>query len=146
MPLTDQQLAFLANTHSAAMITLRKDGTPHAVRVGVALVDGKIWSSGVPSRLRTGHLRRDPRSTLFVFDTSFNFLTIEATVTIHDGPDAAEMNLRLFQQMQQSVARPEGTLLWYGQPKSLDDFLQTMKDEQRLIYEFAPTRAYGLSA
>jgi hypothetical protein len=41
---SDKERAFLDKTHSAAMITLRADGTPHAVRVGVALVDDKLWS------------------------------------------------------------------------------------------------------
>lgn len=63
------KMAFLEKNPSAAMITLKRDGTPHSVRVGVAVVDGKIWSSGTADRARTGHLRCDPRSTLFVFDT-----------------------------------------------------------------------------
>src|SRR5206468_9116879 len=57
MNLTDNDRAFLDAHHAAAMITLRADGTPHAVRVGVALVDGMLWSSGTHDRLRTGHLR-----------------------------------------------------------------------------------------
>ena len=70
------------------MTTLRTDGTPHVARVGVALVDGKVWSSGTQTRLRTKHLRRDPRSTLFVFDAEFRWLALESRVTILDGPDA----------------------------------------------------------
>ena len=127
------------------MVTLRGDGTPHVVRVGVALVGEKLWSSGVPSRLRTAHLRRDPRCTLFVFDQAYNYLSLETSVTILDGPDAAEMNVRLFTEMQKAMQRPPGILFWNGQPLAEDQFLQTMRDEQRLIYEFAePTRVYGL--
>lgn len=54
--LSDTEREFLARNHAAAMITLRQDGRPHVVRVGVALVDSKLWSSGVPSLVRTGHL------------------------------------------------------------------------------------------
>ncbi len=43
---THDQQVFLEQNHAAAMITLRADGTPGAVRVGVGLVDGKLWSSG----------------------------------------------------------------------------------------------------
>ena len=68
------------------MTTLRRDGTPHTVRVGVALVDGKIWSSGTQARARTRHLRRDPRSTLFVFDNEWRWLTLECRVNILEGP------------------------------------------------------------
>ena len=53
MELDAQQRAFLEKNHGAAMVTLRRDGRPHAVRVGVALVDGRVWSSGVPERART---------------------------------------------------------------------------------------------
>jgi hypothetical protein len=70
----DAALTFLNETRSATMTTLRADGTPHTARVCVAGVDGKIWSSGTRDRLRTRHLRRDPRSTLFVFDATFRWL------------------------------------------------------------------------
>jgi PPOX class probable F420-dependent enzyme len=143
MTFTDQQVAFLEQNHRAAMVTLRADGTPHTVRVAVVLVDGVLWSSGVPGRLRTRHLRRDPRCTMFVFDSAWSWLSVEGRVTILDGPDAAEQNLRLFQIMQSDRKDPN-VLVWNGQDKSLDDFLQTMRDEQRLIYALEPRRAYGL--
>jgi PPOX class probable F420-dependent enzyme len=143
--LSSAQLAFLEANHTAAMITLRADGTPHVARMAVGLVDGRLWSSGVPSRVRTRHLRRDPRCTLFVFDTRYSWLALETTVTILDGPDAAEMNLRLFREMQKSMQRPPGTLFWNGQPLPEEQFLHTMRDEQRLIYQFEdPRRVYGL--
>jgi PPOX class probable F420-dependent enzyme len=138
---TDEQRAFLEQTHSAAMITLRPDGTPHTVRCGVALVDGKLWSSGTQRRVRTKHVRRDPRSTLFVFDHQFRSLSIESTVTLLEGPDAAEANLRLFRVMQQ---RPSGPLAWYGSELDTDAFVRRMLEEQRLIYQFEPQRVYGL--
>jgi PPOX class probable F420-dependent enzyme len=142
MELTAKQLDFLQKHHSAAMITIGRDGTPKAVRVGVALVDGKIWSSGTTDRVRTRTLRRDPRSTLFVFDERHAFLTIEATVTLLEGQDAPAANLRLFRVMQN---RASGPLLWYGQELDEDAFLHRMAEEGRLVYEFAPTRAYGLA-
>jgi Pyridoxamine 5'-phosphate oxidase len=141
--LTEQQRAFLDQTHSAAMITLRPDGTPAAVRMGVAVVDGKLWSSGTQNRARTHFLRRDPRSTLFVFDAKgFGYLSIESRVSILEGRDAPEQNLKLFRVMQN---RPTGPLAWSGNPSvPEDEFLRAMLDEQRLIYEFEPLRAYGM--
>ena len=145
MTLTDAQRTFLEANHAAAMVTLRADGTPHAVRCGVALVEGKLWSSGIPNRVRTRHLRRDPRCTLFVFDQAYNYLSLETSITILDGPEAAEMNVRLFSEMQKGMQRPPGTLFWNGQPLTEDQFLHTMRAEQRLIYQFdEPTRVYGL--
>jgi PPOX class probable F420-dependent enzyme len=136
----DAQRAFLEQNHRAAMITLRPDGAAHTVRVGAALVDGKLWSSGTQTRVRTKHLRRDPRSTLWVFDNEYRWLTIESTVTMLEGDDAAARNVKLFRVMQ---SKPSGDLAWFG--KALDEsaFLRQMKDEQRLIYEFEPLRVYG---
>jgi hypothetical protein len=55
------------------------------------------------------------------------------------------MNLRLFTEMQKGMQRPPGTLFWNGQPLTEQQFLQTMRAEQRLIYQFEePARVYGL--
>jgi hypothetical protein len=130
------------------MTTLREDGSPHTVRVGIAVVEGKIWSSSTQGRARTRHLRRDPRSTLFVFDATPRYLTLECRVNILEGPYVPEQSVRLFQAMQQdmSPSPSEGHILWYGQPKTIDEFKQAMVDEQRIIYEFHVVRAYGLYA
>ncbi len=136
--------AYLENNHSAAMITLRGDGMPHVARVGVVLVDGKLWSSGTQSRVRTRHVRRDPRSTLFVYDQQYGYLAIESTVRLIEGPDVPEQSVRLFRTMQAGMPNIErGTLMWYGRELTAEQFRQTMIDEQRLIYEFEPIRTYG---
>jgi PPOX class probable F420-dependent enzyme len=143
--LSEQHRAFLEKNHGAAMVTLRRDGTPHAVRVGVALVDGKVWSSGTQHRLRTRFLRRDPRCTLFVFESGFGYLTLEGTVKILEGPDAPDMNLRLFRTMQAGMkpGPAPGNLMWNGKELTRDQFRQAMVDEKRLIYELDVQRAYG---
>jgi PPOX class probable F420-dependent enzyme len=146
MGLTERELDFLDRNRSAAMATLREDGSPHVVRVGVAVVDGKVWSSGTRHRVRTRHLRRDPRATLFVFDGQWRGLSLDATVTILEGPDAPENSLRLFQTMQRGMdpAPSPGAVLWEGTERSPEEFLRIMVEEQRLIYEFEVVRAYGL--
>lgn len=141
MKLSDSELAFLEKHHSAAMITVAADGVPKVVRVGVALIDGKLWSSGTADRVRTKRLRADPRCTLYVHDNAFAFLVLESTVTILDGPDAADHSLRLFRVMQ---GKPTGPLSWFGGEFEEADFVARMRDEQRLIYEFEPHHTYGL--
>jgi uncharacterized pyridoxamine 5'-phosphate oxidase family protein len=141
MKLTEPELAFLEKNHSAAMITVASDGLAKVARVGVALVDGKLWSSGTQGRIRTKRVRQDPRCTLYVHDNAFGFLALESTVTILDGPDAPALNLRLFRQMQ---GKPTGPLSWFGGELDDEDFLAQMKAEQRLIYEFEPHHTYGL--
>jgi hypothetical protein len=122
------------------MITVGEDGFAKAVRVGVALVDGNLWSSGHRRRVRTDRLRRDPRCTLFFFDPQYAYLTAETNVTILDGPDAPRLNLTLFRGMQK---RPTGPLMWYGEELEEDVFLQRMIDEERLIYEFDVLKSYA---
>lgn len=141
MIMSPDQLEFLEKNHSAAMITVTAGGTAKAVRVGVALVIGKLWSSGTEDRERTRRLREDPRSTLFVFGPGRGYLTLETRVTILDGPDAPRQSLDLFRVMQ---ARPHGPLVWYGHELEEDYFLATMAEERRLVYQFEVDRAYGL--
>jgi hypothetical protein len=144
MSLSPDDVDFLEDHHSAAMITVGADGMAKVARVGVALVDGRLWSSSTNDRVRTRRLRRDPRCTLFLYDTDgagFAWLGLETTVTILDGPDAPAQNLRLFRQMQ---GRPTGPLTWFNGELSEDQFLQAMVDEGRLIYDFEVHRSYGL--
>jgi len=137
-------IAFLETQHAAAMTTLRPDGTAHTVRIGVALVDGKIWSSGTQTRVRTRHLRRDPRSTLFVFDGSWRWLSLECRVRILDGDDMPQQHVRLFAVMQGRMDVTPGRMLWNGVERDEEEFKRLMVKERRLIYEFKPERAYGM--
>ena len=124
------------------MVTIGDDGFPKVARVGVALVDGQLWSSGTQDRVRTARLRRDPRCTLFVFDPRYEWMGLETMVTILDGADAPAQNVRLFREMQ---GKPTGPLSWFGGELDESAFLQAMVDEQRLIYRFDVLRTYGLA-
>ena len=139
--LSEKEIAFLQKNRMAAMITVNSAGVAKTARVGVALVDGRLWSSGTQERLRTRRLRHDPRCTLFVFSDSYNWLTIESTVSILDGPQAPELNVRLFRVMQN---RPTGPLSWFGGDLDEDAFRARMAEEGRLIYEFEVERTYGV--
>ena len=142
MSLSDRQRQFVENHNSAAMLTVAADGYAKVARIGIAIVDGKLWSSGTKDRARTKRLRRVPRCTLFVYDTASPlWLAIEATVTILDGPEVPTLSLRLFRQMQ---GKPTGPLTWFGGVLEEEGFLQTMVDEGRLIYELTPQRVYGI--
>ena len=123
---------FLEDNHDAVMATTKEDGMPHVVRIGVGLVDGKLWSSGTQDRVRTAHVRRDPRATLMVMgDHRWNWVGLETTVTILDGPDAPQLNLKLYRVLA-------------GEPDDVDEYLDAMVKEKRLIYEFEPLKSYGM--
>ena len=140
MPLSPEDVEFLLIEHSAAMITVGADGKPKVARCGVALVDGRLWSSGKQDRVRTQRLRRHPQCKLYVHATSPAWRGFETTVTLLDGPDAPELNLRLFRVMQ---GRPAGPLWWYGHELDETTFVDQMRAEQRLVYEFEVERSYG---
>lgn len=142
MGLTSGQRAFIEANRSAAMITVGGDGYAKAVRVGVAIVNENLWSSGTVDRLRTWRLRQDPKSTLFVFGPDHDALTLETVVTIIEGGDAVPRSVELFRAMQ---GRPAGPLLWYGEELDEETFRRRMIDQKRLIYQFEVTKAYGVA-
>ena len=143
MLLSDDEIEFLRQNRSAAMITVGSDGFAKAVRIGLGLVDGELWSSGTEARVRTARLRRDARCTLIVFDPKFLYLTLETTVELIDGPEAVDLNVRLFRELQ---GRPEGPLSWFGGEYDEDRFREIMVEEQRLIYQFEVQRSYGYTS
>jgi Pyridoxamine 5'-phosphate oxidase len=143
MALSDDEIEFLRKNRSAAMITVGSDGVAKAVRIGLGLVDGKLWSSGTDERARTRRLRRDPRCTLFAFEPGFLYLTLETTVELIDGPEAVDFNVRLFRELQ---GRPAGPLTWFGGEHDEDRFREIMVEEGRLIYQFEVQRSYGYTS
>src|SRR3954466_15245682 len=108
----DKVRAFLERNHSAAVATIKPDGTPHVARIGIGLIDDVVWSSGTRNRVRTRNLRRDPRATLFVFDPQRwqSWMGIESHVRILDGPDAPEHNLKLYRALA-------------GEPDDVEEYL-----------------------
>jgi PPOX class probable F420-dependent enzyme len=146
--LEEKVRAFLDVNHAAAMVSLRRDGTPHVARVAVGLYEGRLLSSGTQTRLRTRFLRRDPRCTLFVFDTqtpgSPRWLGLETRVTLIEEPEAVvETSLRFFRALQGQPPDSD-TITWNGQPRTADEFRRLMIEDQRLLYEFEVERWYGM--
>ena len=124
---------FLEEHHSAVMATTKNDGRAHLARMAVGLVEGKLWSSGTRDRVRTKHLKRDPRCTLMVLDlkTPYVWMALETTVDILDGPDAVDNNLALYRVLA-------------GEPDDVQEYREAMVAEKRLIYQFNIERSYGM--
>jgi hypothetical protein len=91
-----------------------------------------LWSSGTRGRVRTEHVRRDPRSTLFVLDDAnpWAWMGVESHVRILEGADAPQLNLELYRKLA-------------GEPKDVEEYLAAMVTEERLIFEFSIDRTYG---
>jgi hypothetical protein len=144
----ERLMTFIDRNPDAAMVTLRKDGTAHMARIEVAVVDGRLWSSGSPGLVRTRHLRHDRRCSLFVFGPHPHWIGLETKVTMLDGPDAPHHHVRLMRVRHKDSA-PEGKILGHDdqlgcdRPYSKDEYLEHIRAEQRLIYEFDIQRMYG---
>jgi PPOX class probable F420-dependent enzyme len=130
--LDDKVREFLGQYHSAIQATTRADGSPHQARIGVGLVDGKLWSSATKDRVRTKHLRRDPRCSLLVLGKdAWHWLGLDCRVTILEGEDAPQLNLALYRELA-------------GEPDDLEEYLAAMVTERRIIYEFEVLHTYGM--
>ena len=67
-PLPPELESFLARPNPAVIATLGKDGSPQAVPTWYLWEDGRVLVNMDESRVRIGHMRRDPRVALSVMD------------------------------------------------------------------------------
>ena len=83
---------FLAAQRTATLVTVGKDGHPHAVAMWFALVDGAIWFETKAKAQKAVNLGRDPRATVLVEDgltyDTLRGVSLEGRATITDDPDA----------------------------------------------------------
>ncbi len=67
-PVPPEIETFLLQPNPAVVATLRADGSPHSVATWYDWVDGLVLLNMDATRVRLGHLRRDPRVSLTVLD------------------------------------------------------------------------------
>jgi PPOX class probable F420-dependent enzyme len=73
---------FLQEPHIAVVATLRADGTPHTTATWYDWEDGRVLLNMDHTRVRLGHLRRDPRVSLTVIDRHDPYRHITLTGTV----------------------------------------------------------------
>jgi PPOX class probable F420-dependent enzyme len=104
-------LAFLTERHLATLTTLRADGTPHVVPVGVTYdadtATARVITSG--SSLKARHVR-EGRSRVAVCQVDGRrWLTLEGTAVVRDDAaavaDAVERYARRYRQPRENPAR-----------------------------------------
>jgi hypothetical protein len=148
MELDAKATAFIKANRDAGMTALRRDGTPHMTRIVAGLVDGVLLSSATESRLRTKLLRRDPRCTLFFFETTPGagrafgaYMTLETTVTIHDGAEGRRRSVEYFKSIFGST---DGKVTYGGKTMTEAEALEALERDGRILYEFNVNRVYGV--
>jgi PPOX class probable F420-dependent enzyme len=86
--------AFLALPNAAVVSTLRRDGSPHTVATWYDWEDGRVLLNMDESRVRLGHIRRDPRVALTVLgeDWDMHVSLLGRIVEIYDDADLADID------------------------------------------------------
>ena len=149
MELDEKATAFINANRDAAMVALRRDGTPHVTRIVAGLVNGVLVSSATESRLRTRLLKRDPRCTLFFFETTpgagrafGGYLTLETMVTIHDGADGRKRTIEYLKRI--FGTSPDGKVTYSGKAQTEQEALEALERDGRILYEFNVNKVYGV--
>ncbi len=102
---------FLTERHLATLTTLRPDGTPHVVPVGVtydpATRTARVITSGASAKAR--HVRAGQRRVAVCQVDGRRWLTLEGTATVRDDAasvrDAEERYARRYRQPRENPRR-----------------------------------------
>lgn len=123
-----QALEHFRQNGSGTLATLRPDGSPHLSVVLASVVGDALWISSRQPLVKVRNIRNDPRVS---FSSGVRpWATIEGTARIHEGDDVLE-RLRTYYR----TAR--------GEHPDWEAYDRAMVEEQRLIIEIVPVRAYG---
>ncbi len=104
-------LAFLAERHLATLTTLRADGSPHGVPVGVtydaATRTARVITSGTSAKAR--HVRAGRSRVAVCQVDGRRWVTLEGTAVVRDDPaavaEAVERYARRYRQPRENPAR-----------------------------------------
>jgi PPOX class probable F420-dependent enzyme len=124
----EQALEHFRQNGAGTLTTLRADGSPHVSVVFVAVVGDSLWISSRKPLVKVANVRRDPR---VAFSSGVRpWATVEGSARIHESDDVLD-RLRTYYR----TAR--------GEHPDWDDYDRAMVEEQRLVIEITPARAYG---
>jgi PPOX class probable F420-dependent enzyme len=107
-------LTFLTERHLATLTTLRPDGTPHVVPVGVTYDaptrTARVITSGGSAKAR--HVRDGQRRVAVCQVDGRRWVTLEGTAVVRDEPDAvADAVARYAERYRQPRENPERVVL-----------------------------------
>jgi PPOX class probable F420-dependent enzyme len=111
--LTPEMLAFWVERHLCTVTTLRTDGRPHVVPLGVALdADSRVaWAITSPTSQKVANLRRDPRIAACQVDRA-RWATLEGRAEVRtDAASVAEAVERYARRYRQPRDNPHRVAL-----------------------------------
>ena len=89
---SEEIAAFVEGKRTATLVTMGKDGHPHAVAMWFALLDGVIWFETKAKAQKAVNIARDPRVTVLLEDgltyDTLRGVSFEGTAEIVEDPDA----------------------------------------------------------
>lgn len=111
--LTDEMVAFWRERHLCTVTTLRADGSPHVVPLGVVLdvTAGVAWAITSAGTQKAVNLARDPRFAACQVDRA-RWATLEGEADVLSDPDSvAEAVARYAERYTQPRANPRRVAL-----------------------------------
>jgi PPOX class probable F420-dependent enzyme len=126
----NQARAFLRENHRGVLSTVRADGRPQMSAVSVALDDeGRAAISTRETAYKVGHVRRDPRVSLFVMSDDFwSWVQVDGTATVVPLPEAMEPLVAHYRALA-------------GEHPDWDDYRRAMQEQRRVILAVTIERA-----
>jgi PPOX class probable F420-dependent enzyme len=95
--MSDALMAFLAERHLATLVTLRADGSPHAVPVGFTFADGVARVITSARSVKVANVRRDPRVSLTQVDGR-RWVTLAGIAAVHDDTGRLTAAVAMYEQ------------------------------------------------
>ncbi len=130
----DEATAFLNEQHHGVLSTLLADGRPHPTPIVFDHRGGVVEFSMTWDRVKAKNLRRDPRATLCVLpqDSFYPYLCAEGEAALVKDPEGL-LNLDLYRRITGKA------------PDDVEEYLQAMQDERRLVARLRVARMYPLA-
>jgi PPOX class probable F420-dependent enzyme len=138
LPLSDDDLTRMLGAHRmGALATAKRNGHPHLSTVAYTWDPGERVAriSTTAERLKVRHLRRDPRSALYVSSADFmSFVVAEGL---------AELSAVSTTPGDETGRELLGMHPAFERPEDADAFLANMVADQRLVIRLRVSRLYG---
>ena len=92
---------FIASSTRGVLATIKRDGRPQLSNVSYTLdEDGRIKISVTRDRAKTRNLLRDPRASLLVLGEDWHqYVVVEASAEVEDGPDTLAELRRIYERI-----------------------------------------------
>lgn len=126
----DMARSFLREHHRGVLSTVRSDGRPQMSAV-LTTVDeeGHALVSSREAAFKLGHIRRDPRVSVFVVSDDFSrWIQIDGTATVVSLPDAMEPLVTYYRSIS-------------GEHPDWDEYRRSMEAQRRVLVRIDIERA-----